>query len=313
MFGFGNKFNPDTDIPDLTGKIILVTGGNSGLGKESVRQFAKHNAKVYMGARSEQKATAAITELQNENPNANIVFLDLDLASLDSVKKAAATFLSQNERLDILMNNGGIMAVPPAISSDGYEIQLGTNHLGHAALTRLLMPVLLKTASESDVRIINLTSVGQELFAPKCGLLLDDAKTDMAAIGAWGLYGQSKLANIYFTKGLAEHYPQIKSVAIHPGNVKGTALSDTARANFSAPVKVVARIIEGVASPFFPGACEGVYNQVWASTAKTEEVISGAVYYPIAQEHKGRALMNDPKMVDWLWDWTEKELISHGL
>ncbi|RYO89308.1 hypothetical protein DL764_008602 [Monosporascus ibericus] len=227
MFGCGQKFNADRDIPDLSGRIILVTGGNNGLGRESVRQFAKHNAKVYIGARSEQKANEAIAKIKKEVPNADIAFLELDLASFDSIKKAAKQFVGENDRLDILMNNAGIMATPPGLTKDGYEIQFGTNHVGHALLTRLLTPLLEKTAAgpNSDVRVINLTSNGQEWFAPPSGLLLEDAKTDMDPLGRWGRYGHSKLVNIYFTKGLAKHYPQIKSVAVHPGGAN-TGLAD---------------------------------------------------------------------------------------
>ncbi|RYO82324.1 hypothetical protein DL766_003119 [Monosporascus sp. MC13-8B] len=227
MFGFGQKFNADRDVPDLSGRVVLVTGGNNGLGKESARKFAKHNAKVYMGARSEQKANEAIAEIKKTVPNADIVFLELNLASFDSIKKAVQQFVGENDRLDILMNNAGIMATPPGLTKDGYEIQFGTNHVGHALLTRLLTPLLEKTAAaaNSDVRVINLTSIGHEWFVPSSGLLLEDAKTDMDSLGPWGRYGHSKLANIYFTKGLAKHHPQIKSVAIHPGGVN-TGLGD---------------------------------------------------------------------------------------
>jgi NAD(P)-dependent dehydrogenase (short-subunit alcohol dehydrogenase family) len=310
MFGGANNFNPDTDIPDLSGKIVLVTGGSSGLGKESVRRFAKHNAKVYLAARNTKKAADAITEIKQSAPNADITNLELDLASFDSVKKAAQKFLANNERLDILMNNGGIMATPPALTPDGYEIQFGTNHLGHALLTRLLMPVLARTAAEpsSDVRIVNVTSNAQELLAPKKGLLLDDVKTDMAGISQFTRYGHSKLANVYFTKGLAKHYPNIKSVAVHPGGVK-TGLGDGFGPMFPG-LKTVMKVLSKVA---FVDVAEGARGQLWASTAKAIDVKSGAVYYPVAKEHVGRPLMNDEKMVDRLWEWTEEEFKKHGL
>lgn len=112
------------------------------------------------------------------------------------------------------------MATPASTTAEGYEIQFGTNHLGHALLTKLLLPVLIKTAEEegSDVRIINLTS-GGEAFAPKGGIAFDELKSDMASHLTLRRYGQSKLANILFTKQLAKRYPMIKSVAIHPGAV----------------------------------------------------------------------------------------------
>ncbi|KAF2498007.1 NAD(P)-binding protein [Lophium mytilinum] len=310
MFGFGGgiTFKPDTDIPDLSSKVILVTGGNNGLGKESVRQFAKHGAKVYMGARSEKKATDAIAEIKQSLPNANIAFLEFDLTSFDSLKSASQNFLAENDRLDILMNNGGIMAGPRGVTKEGYEMQFGTNHVGHALLTRLLMPVLEKTAAEqdSDVRIINLTSNSQELFAPKAGLLLDKVKTDMESTGPLTCYGHSKLANVYFTKGLAKHYPQIKSVAVHPGGVQ-TGLSARLYATYPRfkPILLLMRLA-------FADVSVGAHGQLWASTATSADVQNGALYYPVAKEHEGRPLMNDPEMVDSLWDWTETELKTHG-
>jgi NAD(P)-dependent dehydrogenase (short-subunit alcohol dehydrogenase family) len=217
-----SPFDPSKDIPDLSGKVIIVTGGNNGLGKESILQLSKHNpSKIYLCARSSSKAQQAIASIKSAIPNANILFLELDLASLASVKSAAETFLAENTRLDILINNAGIMAVPPGLTSDGYEIQFGTNYLGHALFTSLLLPLLLSTSSapNSDVRIVNVSSIGVRL-APKPGLVLDQVKTDMKeGFSTWELYGQSKLANVLFTKGLAARYPAIKSVAVHPGGV----------------------------------------------------------------------------------------------
>ncbi|KAF2806220.1 NAD(P)-binding protein [Mytilinidion resinicola] len=257
---------------------MLVTGGKNGLGKEPVRQFAKHGAKVYMGARSERKATDASAEIKQALPNAYIVFLELDLASFESVKKAAQTFLAENDRLHVLMNNGGIMTGPLGVTKEGYEVQFGTNHVGHALLTRLLMPVLERTAAEpgSDVRIINLSSSSQVVFAPKAGLLLD------------------KLANVYFTKGLAKHYPQIKSVAVNPGGVQ-TGLADRLNATYPhlKPLFALMRLV-------FVDVSVGAHGQLWASTAVSADVKSGALYYPGAKEHEGRPLMNDPGMVDSL-------------
>ena len=121
------------------------------------------------------------------------------------------------------MNNAGIMACPAGLTKDGYEIQLGTNHLGHALLTKLLLPVLERTAeTQKDVRIVNLSSSAYT-WAPKAGLVLKEATTEMKGYSTWARYGQSKLANIYYTRELARRHPSIKSVAIHPGTV-GTNL-----------------------------------------------------------------------------------------
>ncbi|KAI9872796.1 MAG: hypothetical protein M1823_008080, partial [Watsoniomyces obsoletus] len=143
------KFNPSTDIPSLKDKVILVTGGNIGLGYESILQLSQHSpAHIYLAARSEPKAVAAIKSLRDAVPNGPpISFLPLDLSSFASIKSASKSFTSSNSRLDILINNAGIMACPPGLTSEGYELQFGTNHLGHALLTHLLLPTLRKTAA----------------------------------------------------------------------------------------------------------------------------------------------------------------------
>ncbi len=172
-----------------------------------------------MAARTPSKAESAIADIKNTVPNANITFLHLDLASLESVKNAADTFNAKSDQLDILINNAGVMALPASTTQEGYEIQFGTNHIGHFFLTKLLMPTLQRTAeAKRDVRIVNLSSEGHRL-PPKGGLALNDARSDMAAFSTWVRYGQSKLANILFTRELTRRYPAIKSVTLHPGGI----------------------------------------------------------------------------------------------
>lgn len=188
---------------------------------------SKHNpSEIYLAARTPSKAEAAIAEIKKQVPNAKITFLHLDLASLDSVKRAADTFTNSSDRLDILMNNAGIMACPPALTKDGYETQFGTNHMGHALFTKLLLPTLQRMAKEpgSDVRIINLSSIGHNL-APNGGIIFDKLKTDMKDYNAFPRYGQSKLANILFNRELAKRYPSIECVAIHPGGVRSKQIN----------------------------------------------------------------------------------------
>ncbi|KAK9781439.1 hypothetical protein SCAR479_01310 [Seiridium cardinale] len=307
-----NKFNPETDIPPLTGETVIVTGGNNGLGLQSVLHFARAGAKVYMCSRSTAKAYAAISSTKSTDPSADIHVLELELGSLESVKTAAQAFLSANDRLNILMLNAGIMAVPEGITKDGYEIQFGTNHLGHAALAKCLLPLMVQRAAQpgSDVRVVTLTSHGQALFAPNEGMLLDQVKGTLSSLGPWGRYGHSKLANIYFAKGLAKHYPQILSVAVHPGGVKGTGLGDTARATSQSWLTQVALAIT---KKLMMSVEEGVRGQLWASVADRTEVGAGKVYYPVGKEHKGRELVNDERQVDALWDWTENALSASGL
>ena len=155
--------------------------GNNGLGLETCRQLAKHNPHIYLAARTPSKAESAIADIKGTAPNANITFLELDLASLESVKKAADTFNAKSDRLDVLINNAGVMALPASTTKEGYEIQFGTNHIGHFLFTKLLMPTLQRTAEgNSDVRIVNLSSEGHRL-PPKGGLALKDAHSNMAS------------------------------------------------------------------------------------------------------------------------------------
>ncbi|MCJ1387300.1 hypothetical protein MMC18_000141 [Xylographa bjoerkii] len=306
MFG-GKSFTPESDIPDLEGKVYLVTGGNTGLGKETILQLAKHKpAHIYLAARTPSKAENAIKEIQAAVPGANISFLSLDLTSFASIAEAARSFASQSQRLDVLMNNAGIMATPPGTTKEGYEIQFGTNHMGHALLTKLLLPTLLSTAKEpdADVRIVNLTSEGHNL-APSGGILFDKAKLD--AQGPWARYGQSKLANILFTKDLAARYPTITSVAIHPGVIQ-TDLYEPNRAS-SALLRYGMSLLGFLV---FISLQEGAKNQLWAATTKKEDLQSGAYYKPIASLSKGSGNAQNATLAKTLWDWTQEELEKKG-
>jgi len=309
MFGFGGAAFKAEDIPDLSGKVILVTGGNSGLGAESILQLAKHKpSKIYLAARSESKASSAIAEIKEKVPKAAITFLELDLSSFASIKTAADTVTKSTGRLDILMNNAGIMATPPGLTKDGYEIQFGTNHMGHALLTRLLLPTLQKTVQEqgenADVRIVNLSSSGHN-WAPKGGLKLDECKTDMRGTSTWARYGQSKLANILYTKALAARYPDIKCVSLHPGAVDTGLMRGPAESYpfFKTPMWFLGKVVT-------VSVAHGALTQLFAATSKDAK--TGAYYVPTAKEDKGSNYARDEKLVEALWEYTEKQLDVAG-
>lgn len=205
------------------------------------------------------------------------------------------------------MNNAGIMATPLAFTQEGYESQFGTNHIGHALLTKLLMPTLLKTAAEpgSDVRIINLSSEGHNITPPG-GIIFETEK--LKTYGPWARYGQSKLANILFSKGLSKHYPQITTVAVHPGVIL-TNLYETARKQW------VQRVVLGFISLFFTKIEQGAWSQLWAATVEKEKLVGGGYYKPVGVLGKGSYMTgyaSNDKLVDQLWDWTEEELKKHG-
>lgn len=295
------------DVPDLSGKVIIVTGGNIGLGKESILQFSKHNpSKIYMAARSEAKARAAINDIQQIVPKAPVEFLELDLASLASVKAAAAQVLATTSRLDILMNNAGLITPVHNVTKDGYEIQFGTNHMGHALFTKLLIPLLQKTAAKpnSDVRIVNMSS-SEHTVAPKEGLLLDQVKTSMTSTGFRTLYGHSKLCNIYFTKGLAKRYPEIKSIAVHPGTVQTNLMSGSKE-----EYKLFAPLLTLMSKLFFNKVEDGALNQLWAAVGNRDDIEQGGFYYPVGKKFRGGPLVNDANLADKLWEFTEAELVD---
>lgn len=279
--------------------------GNNGLGKEAALQLAKHNpSHIFIGSRSKEKGAAAIEEITAVVPNANLTMLEIDLGSLVSVHAAVKMFLCLSSRLDILMNNAGIMAVPPQLTTDGYEIQFGTNHLGHALLTKLLLPTLLNTAQSpgSDVRIITLTSDSHQRV-PAEGIQFSTLRSAGGAGTALIRYGRSKLANILYTKELARRYPAIKVVSVHPGMVK-TGLQTTMRASF-----LLAKLIAPIYTSMHAVVVEeGVLNQLWATTSMVVE--SGKLYYPVGEKHPGSVLSRDVDLARKLWEWTEDELAS---
>ncbi|KAJ5492681.1 hypothetical protein N7539_001427 [Penicillium diatomitis] len=304
IFSSSPRFNPRNDIPGLSGKVIFVTGGNTGLGKETILQLAKHNPeRIYLGARSEAKAKAAIGDIKETVPTANIIFLQLDLASLKSVKKAAETLLSETDRLDILVNNAGVMLANSGLTEDGYEINFGTNYMGPVLLTKLLLPLLERTATAGkDVRIINVSS---ELYkaAPKRGILFEENKTPLADLGTLSRYGQSKLANAYYTKILAEKYPAIKSAALHPGLVR-TNIAEESKGS-SIFMSLLLKVSEmAIAVDVETGAL----NQLWASTSN--EVQTGEYYLPVGKA-ASNGLLKNRSLALKLWEWTEAELKTY--
>ena len=206
------------------------------------------------------------------------------------------------QQLDILMNNAGIMAVPAQVTDDGYEIQFGTNYVGHALLTKLLLPIMLKAAKNptSDVRIINLTS-HSHTRAPKGGIQFSKLHSADVETTSLTKYGQSKLANILHAKEMAKRYPTIKTIAIHPGMVN-TGLSTSMRQSF-----LLARLLMPAVAYFSAvGVKQGVLNQLWGVASADAE--SGEYYEPIGVGGLGSVYTKDAELAKKLWEWTEKEL-----
>ena len=203
------------NIPDLSGKVMIVTGGNSGLGFWSVKAFAENGAEVVLACRSTGKGEKAKSEILNEVPGGKIEVAELDLADLESVRNFASDFQKKHTRLDVLLNNAGIMTTPYFKTKDGFEGQMGTNHLGHFALTGLLLPVLKKTPKS---RVVNVSSMAHKQGKMDFSNLLFENGKGYSPMKA---YGRSKLANLLFTYELQHYFEANKiagiAVSAHPG------------------------------------------------------------------------------------------------
>jgi protochlorophyllide reductase len=210
-------------IPNQTGRVAIVTGANVGLGYESALALARKGAQLVLASRDETKAKAALDKLKQAVPAAQADFIKLDLASLASVRAFANEFKGRYDRLDILMNNAGVMAIPRRETADGFEMQFGTNHLGHFALTGLLLERLLATPRS---RVVNTTS-SAHLF----GRFNFDDPQLRRNYNRWAAYGQSKFANVLFTFELQRRLTKAGATTIsataHPGyahtNLQGTS------------------------------------------------------------------------------------------
>jgi NAD(P)-dependent dehydrogenase (short-subunit alcohol dehydrogenase family) len=198
------------DIPDQHGRTALVTGANSGLGLHTSIALARKGARVLMACRNQAKADDALDRVHDEVPAARAELVPLDLASLQSVRSAADDIARRTPQLDLLYDNAGVMAIPRAQTADGFEMQFGTNHLGHFALTGLVLPLLLAGA---DPRIVVVSS-----DAHKIGRMRFDDLQAEKSYGRWSAYGQSKLANLLFVRELDRRAGgRLKAVAAHPG------------------------------------------------------------------------------------------------
>ena len=201
------------NIPHLTGKTVIVTGANSGIGFETAKALALKGAAVALAVRNTEKGEAAAREIQKNYPDAGLTVAELDLGSLESVKCFADLFIKTNRRLDLLVNNAGVMMPPFETTEDGFELQFGTNHLGHFALTGLLLPLLIRTEGS---RVVNVSSAMHK----RGRINFDDLNSRMSYSKA-AAYGQSKLANLLFTYELQRKLENAGSgtiaAAAHPG------------------------------------------------------------------------------------------------
>ena len=210
-----------SDVPEQHGRVAVITGGTGGLGLEAARVLAEHGATVVLAGRDPAKLTRAVAQLEAAQPSGSVQTAELDLASLESVRKAAADLSGRFATLDLLINNAGLMFPPYGLTRDGYELQFGTNHLGHFALTGLLLPQLLAVPGS---RVVTVSSNGHRAgrinFAD-----LNSARHYQRMLA----YGQSKLANLMFTYELQRRLAAANAATIALAAHPGTAQTDLGR------------------------------------------------------------------------------------
>ena len=258
------------DIPDQTGRRAIVTGANSGLGFHTALELARRGATVVMTARDEGKGNEAVRRVRAEVPDARVELGQLDLADLSSVREFATAY--GTEPLDVLVNNAGVMAIPRRETLDGFEMQIGTNHLGPFALTGLLLPALLASSMSSAARVVTVSSTAHWFGALDLGDLMGERRYQ-----PWTAYGQSKLANLLFMRRLnrGAQGTGLVSVAAHPG-LSATNLQKVGpqmTGNHTSGGVVV-----GLTRVFGQSAAKGALPQLHAATAPG--VVGGDYFGP---------------------------------
>ncbi|KAH8805496.1 NAD(P)-binding protein [Xylogone sp. PMI_703] len=301
----------EDDIPDLKGKVAIVTGGNSGIGKQTVAVLASKGAKVYLGARSQDKYVQALKEIHASHPttiNAEIEFLKSDLSSAAGAKAAAEEFKAKEDRLHLLYNNAGVMGTPKGtLSSDGYEYQWAVNVFGLFVFTYHLLPLLQSTAEKNPpntVRIINTSSSGAGQ-APKKGIPLDEPTVGSTASPSQ-CYGHSKIGVILLTRQFAKRYPAILSLAPHPGPVQSNL---TRELGIPGPVMwVLNRVV-------FKPVQYGTLTQLYAGTIPDISADkNGSYLVPLAKfENKlPHSQCYDDAFGERVWGWNMEAMRKAG-
>ncbi|PVH77264.1 retinol dehydrogenase [Cadophora sp. DSE1049] len=284
-------------LPDLTGRIVLITGGHSGLGLATTRRLVDKNAKVYIASRSLQKATEAVRNIKETYSGAQLEVLEMDLADLESVRRGAEDFRN--------------------LTPQGIETQLQTNYLSHRLLTSLLLPTLLSTANNprtpaNAVRIINVSSDGHAKLAPKHGINFEDMNMESAS--TWTRYGHSKLCQVLHAKALAERYggKGVLAVSLHPGTVR-TGLSKGPRGS-----TWWYRFIQPLVELGAPGPETGCWGIVWCAASSEigemrGEDVNGGYFEGVGKLSTASKAGEDGEMARKLWAWSEGNLSEMGL
>lgn len=282
---------------DLSGKVILITGGTTGLGKESARALGAVGARVIITARTKEKGQAAVAELTERVPDGKFSFEVLELGSLESVRSCADRLLDSLDRLDVVIANAGIMAVPFGTTEDGFELQFGTNHLGHFVLVNRLVPLLTRSAPS---RLVVLSSGGHVAS----DILWDDPNFGSSDYSKMEAYGQSKTANILFASEFDRRMGEngIHAWSVHPGMVMTDLGRNFTKDDFGELAKRAKSA--GSALPPLVKVDVGAATQVWAATSPDALQKTGS-YLADCTFAKAAAYATDPSAANRLWELSE--------
>ena len=271
----------------MDGKVVIITGCNTGIGKETALDLARRGASVYMACRDKVKCEEARQEIIKATGNLNVFNRSLDLSSLDSVRRFVAEFLKEEPRLDVLINNAGVMMCPKMLTKDGFEMQLGTNHLGHFLLTNLLLDTLKKSAPSRIINVSSLAHIGGKLN--KEDLNYDKHYVDVMA------YCQSKLANVLFTRELAKRLKGtgVTANSLHPGAVNTDLL------------RHIHPVLRTLARPFLPyffkSPRSGAQTHIRLAVDPELEEVSGKYFRDCKIVSESKNAQSDEDAL-WLWD-----------
>ncbi|KAI9443884.1 NAD(P)-binding protein [Lactarius indigo] len=283
------------DIPDLTGKVILVTGGNAGVGKETVKHLLAHNAKVYLAARSAQKANEAIAELKNETGK-QAIFLQLDLSDIPAIRKSAQEFLSKESQLHVL---GVMMSPVEQVTVQKYDLQFGTNVIGHWLFTRLLLPALFAATdaspSHEKARVVTVSSSANYLTTGLDFYAMADGP-ERKQYSEMELYNKSKFGNVVVARELARrHGDKIVSTSLNPGNI---------RTELQRHMPWWQRtVLYWLMYPVSYGAL----TQLYCATAPSAADANGKFFVPWARVDEPNKAALEPQLGERLWTWLENE------
>uniref|UniRef100_A0A182IQH9 Short-chain dehydrogenase n=1 Tax=Anopheles atroparvus TaxID=41427 RepID=A0A182IQH9_ANOAO len=288
----GGQFRKSTRCD---GKVILITGANTGIGKETARELLMRGGKVYIACRSLERANQARDDIVAQTGLSDIHVRELDLASMESIRQFARSFLAEEKRLDLLINNAGVMACPKSLTVDGFEQQLGVNHLGHFLLTNLLLDAL-KAGAPS--RIINLSSL-----AHKFGKIHRKDLNSELAYNQVTAYCQSKLANVMFTRELAKRLAGtgVTAYAVHPGTVD----TDLPRHMGSLFFLLDHKLVKPLLSLAFKTPLSGAQTTLYTALDEDLAGVSGK-YYADCREQTLSKYARDDELAAWLWNESAK-------